>query len=78
MIFLERGGQKVESVEKFSLRVDGNSLSLERKWMKTWPCFPSGCKFVVVVETWVSLDKAIAICHCLGFLALCCSLSSEV
>ena len=38
MIFLERGGQKVESVENFSLRVDGRSLSLERKWMKTWPC----------------------------------------
>ena len=38
LIFLERGGQKVESVEKYSLKVEGRSLSLQRDWMKTWPC----------------------------------------
>ena len=38
LIFLERGGQKVETVEKYSLKVEGGSLSLQRDWMKTWPC----------------------------------------
>ena len=40
LIFAERGGQRVERVEKYWLEVEeaGRRLRLERDWMKTWPC----------------------------------------
>ena len=39
LIFAERAGGKVESVEKYWLEAgQAGMLSLERDWMKTWPC----------------------------------------
>lgn len=39
LIFVERAGGKVESVEKYWLEAgEAGRLCLERDWMKTWPC----------------------------------------